>query len=100
MKAGINELKTLTKYISCECKCKFDRGKCNSDQWWNNNKRHFCEKDYISNPATCDFKNWKYLESIMDDSVIVCDEIIESPNTQTNKQKLLQPVVLYCTCKL
>ena len=24
----INELKTLTKHISCECKCKFDGRKC------------------------------------------------------------------------
>ena len=30
---GINESKTLTKYISCECKCKFDGTKCNSNQW-------------------------------------------------------------------
>ena len=30
---GINELKTLTKYISCECKCKFDGKNCNSNQW-------------------------------------------------------------------
>ena len=35
---GINELETLTKHISCECKCRFDGRKCNSDQWWNNNK--------------------------------------------------------------
>ena len=34
----INETKTLTKHISCECKCKFDERKCNSDQWWNNDK--------------------------------------------------------------
>ena len=33
MISGINESKTLTKHISCECKCKFDRRKCNSDQW-------------------------------------------------------------------
>ena len=26
-----NELKTLTKHISCECKCKFDGRKCNSN---------------------------------------------------------------------
>ena len=30
---GINELKTLTKHISYECKCKFDGRKSNSDQW-------------------------------------------------------------------
>ena len=31
MITGINESKTLTKHISCECKCKFDGGQCNSD---------------------------------------------------------------------
>ena len=33
MITGINQSKTLTKDISCECKCKFDGRKCNSDQW-------------------------------------------------------------------
>ena len=54
----INESKALAKHISCECKCRFDGRKCNSDQWWNNNKCrcgcikcHVCEKDYICNPA-------------------------------------------------
>ena len=36
MVAGINEYKTLTKYS--ECKYKLEGRKCNSDQWWNNNK--------------------------------------------------------------
>ena len=36
MIAGINELKTLTKHISCKCKCRFNGRKCNSDQWYNN----------------------------------------------------------------
>ena len=35
---GINELKTLAKHISCECKCKFDGRYCTSNQWWNNDK--------------------------------------------------------------
>ena len=35
MITGINESKTLTKHISCECKCKLDGRKCNSNQWWN-----------------------------------------------------------------
>ena len=55
-----NESKTLTKYISCECKCRFDGRKYNSDQWWNNNKcqcewekRHVREKDYVWNSSTC-----------------------------------------------
>ena len=38
MITGINELKTLRKHISCEYKCRFDARKCNSDQWWNNDK--------------------------------------------------------------
>ena len=35
---GINESKTLRKHISCKCKCRFDGRKCNSNQWWNNDK--------------------------------------------------------------
>ena len=35
MFTGINESKTLTRHILCECKCKFDGGKCNSNQKWN-----------------------------------------------------------------
>ena len=38
MITGINEYKTLTKHTSCECKCKSDGRKCNSNQKWNNNK--------------------------------------------------------------
>ena len=38
MVTGINESKTLTKHISCECKYKFDGRNCNSDHWWNNDK--------------------------------------------------------------
>ena len=77
MITGINESKTLTKHISCQCKCKFDGRKCNSNQWWNNDKcqceckkHHICEKDYIWNPAPCNCKNGKYLASIIDNSVI------------------------------
>ena len=29
-------------------------------------------------PATCNCENGKYLASIMDDSAIMCDEVIES----------------------
>ena len=38
MITGIIESKTLTKHISCECKCKVDRTKCGSNQLWNNDK--------------------------------------------------------------
>ena len=86
----INESKILTKYISCECKCKFDGRKCNSDQWWNNNncqceckKCHVFEKSYFWNPFTRTCKNEKYLVGIMDDSAITCDEVIESNDEET-----------------
>ena len=81
---GKNESKILTKDISCECKCKFDKRKCKSNQKWNNDKcrcecekHHICEKDYIWNPATCSCENGKYLASIIDDSVFTYDEIID-----------------------
>ena len=38
MITGINESKALTRHISCDCKCKLDRTKCNSNQWWNNDQ--------------------------------------------------------------
>ena len=91
MIAIINESKTLTKHISCEYKCKFDGGNCNSDQGWNNDKYrceckkcHVCEKDYVWDPATCNCEHGKYLPSIMDDSVIICCEIIQSYEEATN----------------
>ena len=87
---GMNELKTLIKHISCKWKCKFDRRKCNSNQWLNNNKsqcdykkRHICKKDYIQNPATHSCENGKYLASVMEYSAITYDEIIESYNEKT-----------------
>ena len=39
-------------------------------------KHHTCGKDYVWNPATCSCKNSRYLASIIDNSVIRCDEII------------------------
>ena len=114
MITGINESKTLTKHVSCKCKCTFDGRKCNSDQWWNNDKcwsecekRHLCEKDYIWNPSTCSCENGKYLTNIMDDSAITCDEIIESYNEETKtiptnfnekKYNLEYTKFLYFTC--
>ena len=84
----IKESKGLTKHTSCECK--LDGRKCNSYQWWNNDKCRFeckkrpvCEKDYTWTPTTCSCKYDKYLASIIDDSVIMCDEVIESYNEET-----------------
>ena len=38
----------------------------------------YVKKNYIWNPATCSCKNGKYLASIMDDSAITFDEIIDA----------------------
>ena len=80
-----NKETKLTKDISRKSRCRFDEKKCYSDQWWNNNKcpceykkHHGCEKDYIWNTTTCSYQNRKYLASVTDDSVITCDEVIES----------------------
>ena len=35
-----------------------------------------CKKDYSWNPITCVCENRRYLQSIVDDLVIVCNEII------------------------
>ena len=53
MIAGINESKILTKYISCECKCRYDGRKRNSDQRWNIDK------------CRCECKNVVYVKKIM-----------------------------------
>ena len=44
---------------------------------------HVCEKDYIWNPSTHSCENEKYLASIMDDSAIMCDKVIESYDEET-----------------
>ena len=84
MITGINELKALTKHMSCECKCKFDGRKCNSYQQWNSNKCrcvckkcHVREKEYIWNPARSSCENGKYLANIMNYLVIIWNKIIE-----------------------
>ena len=56
-------------------------------------KHYICEKYYISNPATCRCENGKYLASIIDDSAIPCDEIIEETKiVPTNFNEEKQPV--------
>ena len=40
-------------------------------------------KDYVWNPTTCSCENEKYLASIMDNSEIFCDEVIESYDEET-----------------
>ena len=49
-------------------------------------KKKLCvQKNYIWNPSTCTCENGRYTRSIIDDSVITCDEIIEETNTVPTK---------------
>ena len=97
----INESKTLPKHISCKCKCKFDSRKFDSNRNCNKDKcrcknptKTLCvQTNYIWYPSSCTCENGKYLESIIADSLITCDEIIEVTKTVLTKlfqQKLLQ----------
>ena len=47
MITGKNESKILTNNTSCECKCKFDGRKCNSNQKRNNDKYQCMCKNII-----------------------------------------------------
>ena len=80
----INESTTLTTHLSCQCRCRAD-GKnviqinvgitINVNMSVKNDV--YLEKDYVWNPSTCNSENGKYVANIMDDSGIICDEIIE-----------------------
>ena len=96
---GINEPKILSKYISCECKCRFDRRnviEINGGITTNVNVSVknvvYVKKNYVWNAGTCSCENGKYLASIMDDSAIMYDEVIESYNKETNSNEKNQPV--------
>ena len=92
---GINKSKKLTKHVSCKCEYKFDSRKCNSNQKWNNDKcgcecknpKKHCvwAKDYI---CYMSMKNGEYVESIIDVSLILCDEIIDTTKTASTKTAL------------
>ena len=88
----------------CECKniiyvknimfgilhtCKFDGKKYISDEYWCEcKKHHICEKDYVWNPATCKCENEINLVSIIDDSTIICDEIINVKERNFNEKNI------------
>ena len=50
----------------------------NAKCWWECKEHHIHEKDYIWNPDTCSYENSKYLASIIDNSAIMCDGIIDA----------------------
>ena len=98
MITGISELKTSIKHISCESKCKFNGKKCNQDQWWNNDKcwcecktSYVCKNYYVWNAAICSCENAKYLASIIDCWVIMCDKIIDVKAKSNGKETKTVP---------
>ena len=56
-----------------------------------------CERGYIWNPATCSFKNGKYVRNTIDFSVITCDEIIEKTKAIPTKSTSTKTVLTKCT---
>ena len=46
----------------------------------------YVKKNYIQNPDTYSCKDGKYLASIIDDSVISCDEIIDAEDKSYNEE--------------
>ena len=57
------------------------------------------KKNYIWNPATFSCENGKYLATIMDDSAITCDEIIEETfptNFKEKKQAVTHKISIFC----
>ena len=69
----------------CWCKCK---------------KHYICEKDYVWYPATCNCENGKNIASIMDDSMITCDEMICKAKSEGRwwKNKFIWKEFLNFTC--
>ena len=84
MVENVIQIKSWIK-ISSWCECK------------NLRKHHVCKKDNIWNPATCSYKIGKYLASIIDDSMIACNEIkvkTKTISTNFNEKKIT------CKCTL
>ena len=89
----IKKSETLRKHISCECKFKFD-GKnviqVNGGVTINVNVivKHiiYVKKIMIGILVHVTVKDGKYLGSIMDDSAIICDEIIDFKETNFNEK--------------
>ena len=84
MITGINGSKTLAKHPSCECECTFDWRMFGillhvaGFQTFFKRMWMYIWLKNVWNPATCSCENGQYLTSIMVDSEIMCDEIIES----------------------
>ena len=77
------KVETLVEHIWCNCKCKFDSAACNSNQKWSDDKcqceckkYRTCKIGCSRNSRTFIFGNCRYFKSILGDSVIVCNKIV------------------------
>ena len=68
-----------------QSKSRTTRNVCMSVGIW---KKHICQKDYISNTAKCSCETGKYLGSIIYNSVIKCNAVIEAAQTFSTKTVL------------
>ena len=63
----------------------------------------YAKKDYVWNPSTDNCENEKYLASILNDSTIICDEVIKSYKeeikiipTNFNEKKVTCKIRSFC----
>ena len=57
------------------------------------------ERKCVWNSATCSYKNGKYVGSIIDNSVVICNEIIKETKTIPTKSTSIKAVLTKCTSK-
>ena len=63
-------------------------------------KRTSCvQRNCVWNSATCSYKNGKYVGSIIDNSVVICNEIIKETKTIPTKSTSIKAVLTKCTSK-
>ena len=100
----VNETKTLVKPLLCDCKCKFNKTTCNSNQKWSNEKCQWELKSIvyakkiivgISSRYICEIS--RYLKSAVDDSVFVCNEIICVMDSALTKVRNIVPTNNRCS---
>ena len=107
-----NEAKTMTKHVSCGCKCKFNGAKDNLNQKRNNKSCQNKCKNYYKlkkgnswNPSTCICEKVKYLKRIDDTSMIECNEIVtvidivSTKMTDTIAKNAMSTDSISCRCK-
>ena len=63
-------------------------------------KRTSCvQRNCVLNSATCSYKNGQYVGSIIDNSVVICNEIIKETKTIPTKSTSIKAVLTKCTSK-